>query len=674
MRHWKWVFPVAWVLLVSGSAPAATTGQLSGWVVDDQGVPLPGVSVAASSPSQIGGEQLAQTDLQGMFLYPRLAPGIYTVRIQLDGFATQELTELQVRLGRTTEVRVTLPLATFGEEVTVTEQTPVVDPTQVSTGQTFTSEYLQLTSVGAENRYFWDALGQAAGSSHILRAPFPSPSVMGSSNFENTYLIDGLDTTDVMWGGVGTYLNFEAIDEISLQTGGFEAEYGRATGGVVNLVTKSGGNKVKGVFDIRFSNTALESSGDFYDPEEQDSRSLNTSFSLGGPIARDKVWYFVSGLYRDSEETPYLSPTTSGSKGYNILGKLTWQLSPSWILMSKYNAGDLEFPNFLASQFHQPEATLFFELIDDVLQLDASGILTDNLLWSGQIGRNVRIENSLPQSGDIAAPHHFNYATNIRSGNADGLYVDDRTRTVFRSDLTFFADDLMGSHQVKGGLELHALSDEWFECGTGDLTNSNCAAGSIGYSFNDLVDSHGDDSPYLMWKSEAIGQKAIEGDLISAFAQDSWRVRPDLTVNLGLRWDRVRYTNDFGVEVADLDKLQPRVGVAWDMTGNGKNLLRASWGQFMHPGTLELPFLDLWIASFGDLVLVYLGWSVIRFRSRCLPLRRRISGLGLAIGSLGLGPDGLDAGSDQCLCVLTGGGGRGSQAQLQRAADHRVRA
>ncbi len=181
-------------------------------MVDDSGTPLPGVGVSATSPAQIGGVQLTQTDEQGRFFYPRLAPGVYVVRLALDGFITQELIEVQVRLDRTTDLQVVLPPAGFGDTVDVVETTPVVDPRQVSTGQVFTSEYLQSAALGMDDRHYISLLSQTAGVGH---GGLFGVSVLGSTRFENVYLIDGSDTTDPydQLAGVGT-LSFEAANEV----------------------------------------------------------------------------------------------------------------------------------------------------------------------------------------------------------------------------------------------------------------------------------------------------------------------------------------------------------------------------------------------------------------------------------------------------------------------------
>ena len=573
---------------------AATTGELCGWVVDEAGLTMAEVAVAASSPAQIGGEQTTRTNKGGYFQFPRLAAGEYRVVVAREGFVTHEVVDVPVRLDRRTEIRVTLSIAAFGGQVTVTDETPVVDPTRVSMGQNFTADYLERSSVGSFNRYFWNAVVQAPGANQIPGRSYPETSVAGSAPEENTYLIDGLDTTDIFNGGPGAYLNFEAIDEISLQTAGFEAEYGRATGGVVNLVTKSGGNELELTLDSRYRDESFDTGGRFYDPDRQPSSYWQTSAAVGGPIARDKLWYFGSVLFEDLETTPYRAAATTQLRVDNLLAKVTWKPSPSWLLIGKYSGGDLRIDNASSGQFESAEAATYVEQLDDIFQVEASGVLGSNLLFSGQIGRNARIDNGLPQHGDLSSPSHWNTVNFHRTGNIVWQWLDDMTRDVLRTDLAYLAEDLAGTHEFKAGVEHHDLRFATLECPTGDPLGRGCSRGTRGHQFFDGVDSLGRDSPLAMEVNTSIGEIENAGEVWSAFAQDAWRPRADVTLQLGLRWDGVSYENSYGNEVADLTKLQPRVGVAWDVGASGKRLLRGSWGHFMDIGTIRLPY---WVSE-----------------------------------------------------------------------------
>jgi len=562
---------------------AGTTGQLTGLVADDTGSPLPGVTVAASSPSQIGGTQLAETDVRGWFQFPRLSPGFYTVRITLEGFVTQELTEVQVRLDRMSQLQVTLPLARFVDEVVVTETTPVVDPEQVFTGQTFTDEYIEETRSD-----FVQLQRQTPG--------IPSPSrgtmdtsfrrVSGSTPPDNSYYFDGMQAT--MWGGrwpyrIFEFMPFDAFQEAVIHTGGFEAEYGQATGGVVNLVTKSGGNRFSGTVDFNYSDTDLNTAGEHFDPEDEVSyyRRLNATF--GGPILRDRLWFFSAFHAFRLGSTPRGAPTSYESPGELYLGKLTWQASPSWSLMGRGSHQAGLGKNVGSSPFRAPEATARLEQYENLGALELVGVLSDQALWSLRASLRDGDDGSVrPEDGDLQTIGHSNYVTGEKYGNYPQQASDTSSQSQIETDITWFADEVLGSHEIKAGLGYGEprLAYDWCYNGSGQP----CAVGVEGFFFEDAVDNAGSPAPSGMWVARAAGPAETGATYFDAYAQDSWRLLPGLTMKLGLRWDRVVHENNVGDEIADFSKLQPRLGVAWDVTSNGRNLLRASWGRFMHPG------------------------------------------------------------------------------------------
>ena len=167
------------------AAPTAAqlTGRLAGQVMDADGTALPGVTVTVNSPNLMGSRtDFANAD--GGFSFPSLPPGVYTVEAELDGFIPQQRTEVEVRLNRVTEIHFSMPAGEFGEEVMVVAETPVVDPEQVSTSQTFGAEYLKKASIGSANRSYQSVLtdvGGVAGGSN--------PNVFGSTLGENSFVV-----------------------------------------------------------------------------------------------------------------------------------------------------------------------------------------------------------------------------------------------------------------------------------------------------------------------------------------------------------------------------------------------------------------------------------------------------------------------------------------------------
>ncbi len=586
---------VSLLILVAVPVSAGTTGQLGGIVYDDMGLPLQGVSVSASSPSQIGAVQSATTDGDGSFRFPRLAPGYYTVLFELVGYGPQQLEQVQVRLDHVTNVQVILPQTSFSGQIEVAEMTPVVDPAQVSTGQTFTSEYM------TETRTDWTSLiTQTAGASQNFRR------VLGSTPQDGGYLLDGMDSTNwyQRYPNLAAFnLPFDAVQEVAVHTAGFEAEYGQATGAVVNVSTKSGGNLFSGTIDARYTGSRFETAGEHYDPNEQESEDARLTATLGGPILRDRMWFFASYGRTNEKTTPTGAPTTREDQGELFLGKLTWQPGPSWSVVGKYSYSPVIEDNLGSSQFTAADATAIWNRKPSIATLETVGVLSPNVLWSLRLGRKEWNETGLPANGDLETIGHFNLVTGQSYGSWGDQWYADSWQNEVSTDVSWLLDGA-GSHELKAGL---SGGKPWFRdnyClnGSGD----RCAAGVEGFYFRDVVGDDGASIPYVMDVSAAEGPLDYGGNFYSAFLQDAWRFRPNVTLKMGLRWDRVSYDNEVG-EIADLSKLQPRLGIAWDVASNGRTLVRASWGRFMHPGTAILASLtnqenhptEFWLSCSG---------------------------------------------------------------------------
>jgi hypothetical protein len=417
----------------------------------------------------------------------------------------------------------------------------------------------------------------------------PAISVFGSTGAENVYLIDGLDTTNPYWGAPQTVIPLDSIQEISFETGGFGAELGRATGGVINAITKSGSNDLSGTLDLRYFSSDLESSGDHYNADEQDSSGRILSGSLGGRFVRDRAWYFATVESIEWDETPYRAQTTLEGSIIRGFAKVTGQAGPRWLGVGKYHKNPFEWRNVWADQFVSPEADGRLESEETILQAEVSAVLTDSLLWEFQLGSQEFREDVGPMGGDSSAFAHFNTDTGMWTGNDTEQFFRDAGREQLGMDLAWLVDDALGSHELKLGAEYQKLSQRQHGCFTGIVGGGWCQEGGEGFIFFDVNGLHGEEVPWAMWVRKAIAPFEIAGAVPSIFLQNSWRVLPQVSLNLGLRWDRAVYENDVGDEVANFEMLQPRLGVAWDPTRNGRNILRASWGRYMHPSFLRLP-------------------------------------------------------------------------------------
>ncbi len=553
--------------LLAAPASAQLTGRLAGTVADDGGAALPGVTVTVESPNLMG-SRTDFTDENGEFSFRVLPPGVYTVQAELDGFIPQQKSEVEVRLSRVTELQFAMPAGEFTDQIVVVAETPVVDPEQVSTSQTFGVEYLKKASIGSANRSYQSVLTQAGGV-----AGGSNPNVFGSTLGENAFYIDGIDSTDPVTATWNINMNFDTIQEINFETGGFEAQYGRATGGFVNVATKSGGNDFAGSLDVRYRDTDFNTDGEHFDTEANVVEFRETGANLGGPVRRDELWFYVAANPVRSKNTPTEAPTTRDFEGTNLNGKLTWQASEEWQVVGRYIGEDTTIANVNSGRSVAPEATYFQEQPKSILGLEALGLPSSNLQWHIRAAAIRGELNSFPQSRDFDTIGHIDSAGDgSRSVNYTNQQYSTRDRDDLATSLTWFTDGAAGDHEVRVGLE---YADNFFR------TANNTVGG---FSFADRFGE-----PYIFFRSPIEAPADNNGELFTAYAQDTWRVLPNLTVKFGLRHDQAAFQNDVGEEVADLSKLQPRLGVAWDIGGNARTVARANWGRFMHPNALTLP-------------------------------------------------------------------------------------
>lgn len=565
-------------MVVASAGAQTTTGRILGTVSDLDGRPLPGVTVTIASPVSIGGPQTKVVDENGSFQFIGLHPGGYTLKADLPGFVSQERLRVKVPLGGAAVLSIEMPQSTFESEIEVVAETPIVDPTQSNTEQIFDSRYLQLATVGSVNRAYQGVLRQAAGV-----AGGDNPNVFGSTLSDNAFFIDGQDTTDPVTATWGSIFNFDSIAEIELQTSGFEAQYGRAIGGLVNVVTRSGGNRFSGTFDLRLRSSSFQESGDRYDADTLDSSFYDVAATLGGPLVRDRLWFFVASELVNSEETPAASPTTRSFEGINYNAKITWQATSSWRLFARFAGSPAEIDNDNASQFVRAEAGSFQSQGTDLYAVEVYALLSDSLVWKTVVGAFRSTLDVYPMSGDLETPSHFDFSTGALGENYDNQQYTERDRDDVTTDLTWFTD-LAGAHELKLGLQYSGTGLRSTNCSTG-TSGGACEPGSIGYAYWDL----GPGQPYFLLERTTAGAQDFEGTLWTSYLQDDWRAVTNLSLKVGVRYDSVSYDNNIGTRVADMSRVQPRLGAAWDISGDAKNVLRGSWGRFLSPSSLTLP-------------------------------------------------------------------------------------
>lgn len=306
---------LAWVLAVvvlaspvSGWAQT-TTGVIRGVVTDESGAVLPGVTLTLRGRA-VPGAPTTVSNETGAYRFPNLPPGLYDVTAELAGFTTSAQTGIQVSLGGTAEVSVSLKVSTLAETVTVVAQAPIVDSTSSQVATNYSREWVENAPV---RRFtFFDLINAAPGVSASTSTSSRSQS-FGSATNENVYLIDGTDFTAPLTGAAWPWPNTDAIEEVQVLSLGAPADYGNLGGAVFNVVTRQGSNTFHGDANYYFQNQSLtgRNTTDKQDNKQPHNRDefKDMTFQLGGPVAKDKLWFFGSFQYqRDADSQPGTDP------------------------------------------------------------------------------------------------------------------------------------------------------------------------------------------------------------------------------------------------------------------------------------------------------------------------------------------------------------------------------
>jgi hypothetical protein len=595
-------------LAIPGIAQTSrTTGAVTGIVTDNSGAPLPGVTVTATSPQQQGA-RTAVTDATGEYTLPVLQPGTYRIEYALQGIKSVVRENVGVQLGLTTKLNIPMQMAVT-ETVTVTANTVVVDPTQTTQQQNFKEDHLKYAVVGSGNRQYQSVLQQAAGV-----AGGSNPQVSGANNAQNNYMLDGINTTDPVTHTFGPNLAFDAIQEISIQTLGKSAEYS-SSGGTINVITKSGGNNFSGSFDYRYNDVHTQFAGKKthptgiayygatptgsalnYDKNTQASKNKNGALTLGGPIMRDRLWFFAALSRPDTAITPSavngFTAQTRAFKGWNNLGKATFTPIANQTLTALFIDSYAAIAGAQNSAFYRPEAGFTQTQGTRTYGLTYDAILNSKWLANVQGGHTPGRLAVIPNSGN--AINITDLATSIRSNN----YTNAQGRTSNRDELlanTTYYLETFGTHALKGGIDYNKTDFNSYSYAPGDpttLANWDPTLCSPTYGF-----PAGTTCGANILVSGAITQlnltptnppHSVAAKQYAYFAQDEWNPISRLTIRAGLRYEQVKWNNPRGNAPPSFSKMQPRLGVAYDIFNNATSVVHGYAGRIMDDNQLTL--------------------------------------------------------------------------------------
>jgi outer membrane receptor protein involved in Fe transport len=570
------------------------TGALVGTVKDEQGGVLAGALVRATSPALIGGPATMTTNERGQLRFPSLPPGPYALDVELQGFAGYHERDILIGAGATLERIVVLKLAGIADSIVVEGAGSRIEARSSGFETRFGSEYLR--EIPARRFSMFDLIRAAPGVSPTS----PSSgtvnfvSAFGSGGNENLFLIDGTNFTCPCAGVSRAEPSVDVIQEVQVQTVGASAEFGNIQGAVFNVITRQGSDRYQSDASYYAQISSLTSQPVLLPVPGAQSlsgyeriRYRDFTADLGGPVVRDKAWFFLGYQYlRDYDSQPGSDPELPRSYEQNkVFGKLTWQLKPGLQLVQSVNMEawvNPQIPTFvtpfsatLRTHAHVPSVT-FGNLTHTV---------SPNTLWDVRVGRFVYSAKNDPSSGDWTTPNRFDLATGVNSGAPQQVGGLTLIRTTAKATLTHFQRGwLAADHNWKIGVQVE---------------KGEHRSPQIIPTDTRFVDNNGRPFQAISREPAISGGQFITTAL---FATDAVTIADRLTINAGLRFDHNRATSqdlhaidakgqETGNTIRGLgtlytwNLLSPRLGVTAKVTADGRTMLRGSYGRF-HQGIL----------------------------------------------------------------------------------------
>ena len=577
------------VLAVAASAWAQgnPTGVIRGTVTDPAGLALPGVTATASSPA-LQGVRSVVTSVNGDFIIPFLPPGEYTVSFELEGFAPQKKT-IGVAMAETQALQIKLELATVTETVTVKGSTSTEVLTTGTIAQTYTARKMENLPIG---RTLEAAVLLAPGVSG--NGPSGNIVLAGALSYEGLYLINGVNVNENLRGQPRTLYIEDAIQETKISTGNISAEYGRFNGGVVNMITKSGGNRFSGSFRDSFSNDAwraLRPMGDT--TTDQIVPAYEVTF--GGPIMKDKVWFFADGRYQNNKQQrvlPYTSlsyPYAQSDKRYE--GKGTYAINSKNSVKASYTKKWIWTTNNTSNSPIDLDSLYSNGTTDTLTALNYTSILSSKLFLEAQFSRKTMVtEDTGAQFTDLVkgtlmfdrsrGSARFNSPT-FCAVCGSGWHEERNNWDWFAKFGYFLSTDKTGSHSLVAGFDNFKESRK--------VDNYQSGSGYRVYATKTyIVDTPDktiypviDGSSYIQYTPLVAPSVGSDIRTYSLFVNDQWRYNPKLTFNIGVRYDRNHSKDQGGVDVLKDWQWSPRLGLSWDIRGDGRWTANAGYARYV---------------------------------------------------------------------------------------------
>ena len=575
-------------LPLSVLAQGNTMGTISGRVVDPDGLPIPGVTITVAS-SNLQGVRSTTTSANGDFVLPLLPAGDYTLTYELEGFSTVKQTQ-RVAPGDTTVLSaLKLSMATVSETVNVVGR--IENFAQTATSATSLKSDLVQKLPTARNLTDTVLLTPGVTNAGVTGGV----AISGALSYEGLYLVNGVVVNENLRGQpLGLFVE-DAIQETTTSTGSVSAEYGRFSGGVVNTITKSGGNMFSGSFRDNLNNDSWRERTPF--GESKTDKTVPTyTYTVGGPILKDKLWFFHAGRYTKTATSTNLPssslPLQSTTKEYRFEETLRYSLTPNHNFRATIFNLATEAHNY---RFSGMDLRQVYDrrLPQSMQSLNYNAILSNRFFLEVQYSKRYlawekdgsrftdRINGTqLSDRGkgqSFWSPTFCGVCTNEERNNQD----------ILAKASYFLSTSKTGSHNLVFGADV--FKD--FRFSNNHQSGSDfivAAARSYQVANNDpatLADFYpvftNDGQTLISYRPILVPTKGTNIWTYSAFFNDAWRLNNNFSFNLGVRWDRNRSIDSSGAEVATDSTFSPRLSATWDPRGDGKTTVFGSYARYV---------------------------------------------------------------------------------------------
>jgi outer membrane receptor protein involved in Fe transport len=586
MQFSKRILAVLAMLLVSIAAFAQTTANLTGRVTLD-GAPLPGVTVTVSSPN-LQGTRTTTTDVNGNYNFGSLPPGEYSVRFELESMQPVNKTT-RIGVGQTGRADADMKMTAVAESITVTASAPaVVETTEVQANIPATLvEDLPIGRTLVATTALAPGVNQNGPNVGAI-------TISGALAADNLFMVNGAVTNENLRGQPHNLFIEDAIQETTVSTAAISAEYGRFTGGVVNAITKSGGNEFSGSLRDSLANDDWTAKGPLQDFDNLDEIRHTYEGTLGGYVVRDRLWFFGAGRYfkADTQSTFQSSsvPFIAGNEELRYEGKLTGQITPKHNLMGSYLKVQTDQVNncFIAC-FEETNLDTARSLPNDFLVARYNGVLTNNFLLEGSYTKKTfTFEGS---GGDDPDRIRGTWGYDVNTGAFYGAPVfcgfcdpEERNNTTYGLKATYYlSSKALGTHSLVGGYE------NWTEERIANNYQSASNFGLVtGYSGAVQRGADGTILPFIA-AGDLIGYFPIDvltqgSNFVtdSLYFNDKWDLSSKWQFNIGVRYDKNDGKDTRGATVADDDAFSPRLGLVYDVRGDGRFRINASYSRYVN--------------------------------------------------------------------------------------------